>query len=56
MDNYLIRRYHDIVDGRSDEWLENTFDGEVIDSHTFAGMLKINLAEKHAGSGVSDTV
>ena len=30
------------VDGRSDEWLENTFDGEVIDSHTFAGMLKIN--------------
>ena len=39
------------VDGRSDEWLENTFDGEVIDSHTFAGMLKINLAEKHAGSG-----
>ncbi len=38
------------VDGRSDEWLENTFDGEVIDSHTFAGMLKINLAEKHAGS------
>ena len=39
------------VDGRSDEWLENTFDGEVIDSHTFAGMLKINLAKKHAGSG-----
>ncbi len=39
------------VDGSSPEWLENTFDGEVIDSHTFAGMLKINLAEKHAGSG-----
>lgn len=39
------------VNGSSDEWLENTFDGEVIDSHTFAGMLKINLAEKHAGSG-----
>jgi len=39
------------VDGSSDEWLENTFDGKVIDSHTFAGMLKINLAEKHAGSG-----
>lgn len=39
------------VDGSPDEWLENTFDGEVIDSHTFAGMLKINLAEKHTGSG-----
>lgn len=39
------------VDGSSPEWLENTFDGEVIDSHTFAGMLKINLAEKYAGSG-----
>ncbi len=39
------------VDGSSPEWLENTFDGEVIDSHTFVGMLKINLAEKHAGSG-----
>ena len=39
------------VNGSSPEWLENTFDGEVIDSHTFAGMLKINLAEKHAGSG-----
>ena len=39
------------VDGGSSEWLENTFDGEVIDSHTFAGMLKINLEEKHTGSG-----
>ena len=39
------------VDGNSPEWLENTFDGEVIDSHTFAGMLKINLAEKHTDSG-----
>ncbi len=39
------------VDGSSPEWLENTFDGEVIDNHTFAGMLKINLAEKHTGSG-----
>ena len=38
------------VDGSSPEWIENTFDGEVIDSHTFAGMLKINLAEKHTGS------
>ena len=39
------------VDGSSPEWLENTFDGKVIDSHTFAGMLKINLAEKYTGSG-----
>ena len=39
------------VDGSSPEWLENTFDGEVIDSQTFAGMLKINLAERHTGSG-----
>ena len=39
------------VDGSSSEWLENTFDGEVIDSHTFAGMLKINLAKKYTGSG-----
>lgn len=39
------------VDGSSPEWLQNTFDGEVIDSHTFAGMLKIDLAEKCVGSG-----
>ena len=39
------------VDGSSPEWLENTFDGKVIDSHTFAGMLKINLEEKYTGSG-----
>ena len=39
------------VDGSSSERIENTFDGEVIDSHTFAGMLKIDLAEKHTGSG-----
>lgn len=39
------------VDGSTPEWLENTFDGKVIDSHTFAGMLKINLGEKYAGSG-----
>ena len=32
------------VDGSSPEWLENTFEGEVIDRHTFAGILKINLA------------
>ena len=39
------------VDDSADEWLENTFDGEAIDSHTFAGMLKINLKEKYTGSG-----
>ncbi len=39
------------VNGSSSEWLANTFEGEVIDSHTFAGMLKVNLAEKTAGSG-----
>lgn len=39
------------VDGSSPEWLENTFDGEVIDSQTFVGMLKINLTEKYVGSG-----
>ncbi len=39
------------VNGSSPEYLENTFEGEVIDSHTFAGMLKINLAERVSGSG-----
>lgn len=39
------------VNGTSSERLANTFEGEVIDSHTFAGMLKVNLAEKAAGSG-----
>ena len=39
------------VDGSSPEWLENRFDGAAIDSHTFAGMLKIDLAKKHTGSG-----
>lgn len=39
------------VDGSSPELLENTFDGEVIDSHTFAGMLKVNLAQKASGRG-----
>lgn len=42
------------MDGSSPEWLENTFEGEVIDSHTFAGILKINLAEKFVGSGELD--
>lgn len=39
------------VNGTSSEWIENTFDGEVIDSNTFAGMLKIDLAKKYTGSG-----
>lgn len=39
------------MDGSSPEWIENTFEGEVIGSHTFAGMLKINLAKKYTGSG-----
>lgn len=39
------------VDGNSPEQLENTFEGKVIDSHTFAGMLKVDLAEKVSGSG-----
>lgn len=39
------------VDGNSPEILENTFEGEVIDAHTFAGMLKMDLAEKFEGSG-----
>ena len=38
------------VDGSSPEMLKNTFEGEVIDSHTFAGMLKLDLAEKISGS------
>lgn len=39
------------IDGSSPELLENTFEGEVIDDHIFAGMLKMNLAEKFEGSG-----
>ena len=39
------------VDGNSFEQLENSFDGKVIDSHTFAGMLKVNFAEKYEGGG-----
>lgn len=39
------------VDGNSPEQLTNTFEGEVIDSHTFAGMLKMDLAEKMEGGG-----
>ena len=34
------------VEGNASERFENTFEGEVIDSHTFAGMLKMNLAQK----------
>ena len=39
------------VGGNSPEQLENTFEGEVIDSRTFAGMLKVNLTEKVTDSG-----
>ncbi len=39
------------INGNSPQLLENTFEGEVIDSHTFAGMLKLNLAESVSGSG-----
>ena len=39
------------VNGNSPEQLENIFEGEVIDSHTFAGMLKVDLVEKVSGSG-----
>ena len=39
------------VDGNSPELLENTFEGEVIDNHTFVGMLKMDFAEKFEGSG-----
>ncbi len=39
------------VDGSSPEWLENRFEGEAIDNHTFAGMLKIDLVKEHTGSG-----
>ena len=39
------------VDGNSPEMLKNTFEGEVIDGHTFAGILKLDLAEKVSGSG-----
>ena len=35
----------------SGERLENTFEGQVMDSHTFAGMLKVDLTEKAAGNG-----
>lgn len=39
------------IDGSLPEPIENTFEGKVIDSHTFAGMLKISLEQKAAGSG-----
>ena len=39
------------IGGNSPEYLKNTFDGKVIDSHTFAGLLKMNLAEQIADSG-----
>lgn len=39
------------VDGSEPEMLRNSFDGKVIDSHTFVGMLKIDLSQKFEGSG-----
>lgn len=39
------------INAGSSERLTNTFEGEVIDSHTFAGMLKLDLPEKSEGSG-----
>lgn len=39
------------VNGNATERIENTFEGEVIDSHTFAGMLKLNLLQKMEGNG-----
>ena len=39
------------ANGNSPEMLKNTFEGEVIDSHTFAGMLKMDLEQKVSGSG-----
>ncbi len=39
------------VDGNTAEQFHNSFDGNVIDSHTFVGMLKMDLTEKLEGSG-----
>ncbi|MBD5494558.1 MAG: DUF4179 domain-containing protein [Lachnospiraceae bacterium] len=39
------------VDGNTLELLENTFEGEVIDDHTFVGMLKMDFEQKFEGSG-----
>ncbi len=39
------------VDGTSPEYLKNTFDGKVIDNHTFVGMLKMDFAQKALGKG-----
>ena len=39
------------IDGNSFEQLWNNLEGKVIDSHTFAGMLKIDFAEKFEGGG-----
>ncbi|MBD5522396.1 MAG: DUF4179 domain-containing protein [Lachnospiraceae bacterium] len=38
------------ANGSSPEMLKNTFEGEVIDSHTFAGMLKMDFAQQVSGS------
>ena len=39
------------ANGNSPEMLKNTFEGEVIDSHTFAGMLKMDLEQEVSDSG-----
>ena len=39
------------VDGNTPELLENTFEGEVIDAHTFVGMLKMDFTKKFEASG-----
>ncbi|MCM1181858.1 MAG: DUF4179 domain-containing protein [Roseburia sp.] len=39
------------VDGRPAGPLRNTFDGEVIDSHTFAGLLKMDVSERLESGG-----
>lgn len=39
------------VDGNTPERFKNTFEGQVIDKHTFAGMLKMDLTQKAADSG-----
>ena len=39
------------IDGNSFEQLWNNLEGKVIDSHTFAGMLKVDFAERFEGGG-----
>ena len=39
------------IGGTDSEMLKNTLEGKVIDSHTFVGMIKMDLAEKVADNG-----